>query len=208
MPARSITKLTHDATNGTTTWTMPARTPNRLAIAAWGVLRAQPLDCRDEDLREWKIVEYGIKQLQTKRDQPLLLTIGLHKPHLPWNVPRKYFDMHPLDKIELPPVKVDDLADVPPAGVQLARPQGDHADILASGRWREAVQAYLAAISYADAMIGQLIDALDRSGHLATIPSWCCGAIMAGTWAKSSIGGNLLCGKKRRGLRSSGACRA
>jgi arylsulfatase A-like enzyme len=130
-----------------------------------GGIKGAPLDCRDEDLREWKIVEYGIKQLQTKRDQPLLLTIGLHKPHLPWNVPRKYFDMHPLDKIELPPVKLDDLADVPPAGVQLARPQGDHADILASGRWREAVQAYLAAISYADAMIGQLIDALDRSAY-------------------------------------------
>jgi arylsulfatase A-like enzyme len=35
--------------------------------------------------------------------------------------------------------------------------------MLESGRWKEAVQGYLAAISYADAMIGRLIDGLDRS---------------------------------------------
>ena len=45
----------------------------------------------------------------------------------------------------------------------MARPEGDHAAILRAGRWKEAVQGYLAAISYADAMIGRLIDALDRS---------------------------------------------
>lgn len=130
-----------------------------------GGIKFAPLDCSDEDLREWKIVEYGIAQLQKQHDKPWLLTIGLHKPHMPWNVPRKYFDMHPLEKIELPPTKSDDLADVPPAGVKLAKPQGDHAEMLASGRWKEAVQAYLAAISYADAMIGRLIDALDQSAY-------------------------------------------
>lgn len=130
-----------------------------------GGIKFAPLDCADEDLREWKIVEYGIGQLQKKHDKPLLLTIGLHKPHMPWNVPRKYFDMHPLDKIELPPTKKDDLADIPPAGVKMAKPQGDHAEMLASGRWKEAVQAYLAAISYADAMIGRLIDGLDQSAY-------------------------------------------
>jgi arylsulfatase A-like enzyme len=130
-----------------------------------GGIKFAPLDCRDEDLREWKIVEYGISQLQKQHAKPWLLTIGLHKPHMPWNVPRKYFDMHPLEKIELPPTKSDDLADIPPAGVKLAKPQGDHAGMLASGRWKEAVQAYLAAISYADAMIGRLIDALDQSAY-------------------------------------------
>jgi len=37
----------------------------------------------------------------------------LYIVHMPWNVPRKYFEMHPLDKIELPPTKDDDLADIP-----------------------------------------------------------------------------------------------
>ncbi len=130
-----------------------------------GGIKFAPIDAKDEDLREWKVVKYGIDQLAKKHDKPFLLTIGLHKPHMPWNVPRKYYDMHPLDKIELPPHRADDLADLPPAGVKMAKPDGDHAAMLKSGRWKEAVQAYLAAITYADVMIGRLIDGLDRSPH-------------------------------------------
>ena len=78
-----------------------------------GGIKFAPLDCGDEDLREWKIVNYGIEQLQKKHEQPLFLAVGLHKPHMPWNVPRKYYDMHPLDKIELPPYREDDLEDLP-----------------------------------------------------------------------------------------------
>ena len=47
----------------------------------------------------------------------------------------------------------------------MAKPDGDHAEMLASGRWKEAVQGYLAAISYTDVMIGRLIDALDASQY-------------------------------------------
>ena len=47
----------------------------------------------------------------------------------------------------------------------MARPQGDHAQIVESGKWKDAVQAYLAAIAYADMNIGRLIDALDKSPH-------------------------------------------
>mgnify|MGYP002622091124 CR=1 FL=1 len=130
-----------------------------------GGIRFAPLDCDDDDLREWKIVDYGIEQLQKKHDKPFLLTIGLHKPHMPWNVPQKYFDMHPLDEIELPKTIDADLDDIPPAGVAMAKPGGDHRRMLESGRWKEAVQAYLAAVTYADAMIGRLLDALDQSAY-------------------------------------------
>lgn len=130
-----------------------------------GGIKFAPLDCKDEDLREWKIVQYGMDQLAAPHEKPLFLAIGLHKPHMPWNVPRKYYDMHPLDRIELPPHRPDDLSDVPPAGRRMAKPEGDHAEILASGRWKEAVQGYLAAISYCDAMIGRLIEAFDRSAY-------------------------------------------
>ena len=130
-----------------------------------GGIRFAPLDCNDEDLQEWKIVDYGIEQLKKTHDRPFLLTIGLHKPHMPWNVPRKYYDMHPLETIELPPNRPDDLSDVPKAGRQMAKPDGDHRAIVESGRWKEAVQGYLAAISYADAMVGRLIDGLDASPY-------------------------------------------
>jgi arylsulfatase A-like enzyme len=130
-----------------------------------GGIKFAPLDCKDEDLREWKIVQYGIDQLNKPHERPLFLAVGLYKPHMPWNVPRKYYDLHPLGSIQLPPHRDDDLDDVPPAGVQMARPQGDHRAILESGRWKDAVQGYLAAISYCDAMIGRLLDAFDKSAY-------------------------------------------
>jgi len=128
-------------------------------------IRFAPLDCEDDDLREGKIIGYGIEQLGKKHDKPFFLAIGLHKPHMPWNVPRKYYDMHPLDEIVLPKAMENDLADIPAAGVAMAKPDGDHRKIVESGRWKEAVQGYLAAITYADTMIGRLIDALDKSEH-------------------------------------------
>jgi arylsulfatase A-like enzyme len=80
-------------------------------------------------------------------------------------VPQKYFDLHALDDIQLPPTQADDLSDVPAAGIKFAKAQGDHANVIESGRWKEAVQAYLAAISYLDAQVGRVLDALDASPH-------------------------------------------
>ena len=90
---------------------------------------------------------------------------GLHKPHLPFAVPRKYYDMFPLQTIQLPPYKKDDLADIPPAGVRMANPGGDHARFLKEGRWKAAIQSYLATVAYTDMNIGRLLDALDQSPH-------------------------------------------
>jgi len=89
--------------------------------------------------------------------------VGLHKPHLPFAVPRKYYDLFPLDSIELPPYRENDLDDVPPAGVKMAKPNGDHAQFLKSGRWKAAIQSYLASCAYTDMNVGRLLDALDRS---------------------------------------------
>jgi arylsulfatase A-like enzyme len=47
----------------------------------------------------------------------------------------------------------------------MAKPAGDHAKVLASGRWKEAVQAYLAAISYLDGQVGRVLDAFDKSAY-------------------------------------------
>lgn len=130
-----------------------------------GGIRFGAIEGEDADLSDHRIVDYGIGQLGKKHDKPFLLTVGLHKPHMPWYVPKKYFDLHPLDSIQLPEVKSDDLADIPATGVKLARAAGDHTKIVESGRWKEAVQAYLAAVSYADAEIGRLLDALAASEY-------------------------------------------
>ena len=130
-----------------------------------GGIKFYPLDCRDEDMPDHGSVSYGIEKLNQKHEKPFFLAVGLHKPHMPFAVPKKYFDMFPLEAIQLPPHRDDDLDDVPAAGVKMAKPEGDHAAIVKSGRWKDAVRAYLATIAFCDAQVGRLIEALQTSAY-------------------------------------------
>lgn len=119
----------------------------------------------DETVSDTQTADYGIAELGKTHETPFFLTLGFHKPHMPWNVPKKYYDLHPLDQIQLPPTNDGDLDDIPAAGVRMAQASGDHAKVMESGRWKEAVQAYLAAISYLDGQVGRVLDALEKSPY-------------------------------------------
>ena len=126
----------------------------------WG-----PLDVANEEMGDWQVGDWVIKQLEKEYDKPFFLGCGFFRPHLPWYVPQKYFDMYPLDKITLPNVNEDDLDDVPKAGQKMAKPDGDHARVMEHKAWRHAVQGYLASITFADDCVGRVIEALDKSPH-------------------------------------------
>jgi arylsulfatase A-like enzyme len=123
------------------------------------------LDVPDKQMNDYKMADYAIEYLGKKHDKPFFLACGIFKPHMPWQVPRKYYDMYPHDKIRLPKTLTGDLDDLPPAGVKMARPQGDHATMLKTGNWRYAVQAYLASIAFADVQVGRVLEALDKSEY-------------------------------------------
>lgn len=118
---------------------------------------------KDEELLDWHTVDYCIERISQKREKPFFVACGLYKPHLPFVVPRKYYEAFPLDQIELPPHLENDLDDIPPAGVRMANPNGDHAKFLKSGRWKAAIQSYLATCAYTDMNLGRLLDGLERS---------------------------------------------
>ena len=122
---------------------------------------------RDESkLVDAQSVSWCIDKLE-KQKAPFFMVCGLHRPHTPWDVPKKYFDLYPLDSIRLPIVATNDLADVPAAGRTFARPNAAHAAVLKADVWKDRVRAYLAAISFADAQVGRLLNALDQSDHRA-----------------------------------------
>jgi len=132
----------------------------------------KPTEPFNEQRAESKLVDaqsvsWCIEELKQRNDRQdsFFMTCGIHRPHTPWDVPKKYFDMHPLDSIQLPVVRADDLADVPSAGIAFAKPKGAHADVLRAGVWRDRVRAYLAAVSYCDAQIGRLLEALEKSKY-------------------------------------------
>jgi arylsulfatase A-like enzyme len=141
----------------------PQRPVNGIARAAhfdWG-----PVDAPDEEMGDYKVVSWGMDFLRQKHDKPFFLAVGLIRPHLPFYAPRKYFEQYPLDKIKLPKTLDNDLDDVPLVGRRMAKPEGDHRKVLEAKQWEKAVQAYLACISFADAQVGRLLDALDRSEY-------------------------------------------
>lgn len=120
-------------------------------------------DLKDDDFLDWHTVNWCVDRMNQPNEKPFFIACGLHKPHLPFAVPRKYYDLFPLEEIELPPYREDDLDDIPAAGRKMANPDGDHAEFLKSGRWKAAIQSYLATCAYTDMNIGRLLDALEKS---------------------------------------------
>jgi arylsulfatase A-like enzyme len=126
----------------------------------WG-----PMDVPDEEMGDRQVAAWAIKELQKKHNKPFFIGCGFFRPHLPWYVPRKYFDMYPPDEITLPNINENDLDDIPELGKKMAKPQGDHRKVIEHKQWRKAVQGYLASISFVDTCVGMVIDALDRSDY-------------------------------------------
>ena len=126
-------------------------------------LRWGPLRVSDEDMSDTQIVNWAVEYLNMKHDKPLFLACGLFKPHTPWHVPQKYFDMYPPDGITVPELVENDLDDV--AGMDQDAAERFHKAMTADGNWRAAVAAYLACVSFTDANVGRLLDGLDRSPY-------------------------------------------
>ncbi|MEM9645177.1 MAG: sulfatase [Planctomycetota bacterium] len=115
--------------------------------------------------------DYAVRFLRERQNitgrpdsAPFFLACGLFRPHLPWYVPQEFFDLYSIDEIVLPPVREDDLSDLPAAGLAFAKARrGDLETIRSAERWKHAIRAYLASITFADAQLGRVLDALDRS---------------------------------------------
>lgn len=126
----------------------------------WG-----PLDVADSAMGDWQVTDWIVRELERKQDRPFFLGYGNFRPHLPWYVPRKYFDMYPEDKVTLPRVNEHDLDDIPAVGRTFAKPEGDHRKVIEHKQWRNAVRSYLASITFADACVGRVLDAFRASRY-------------------------------------------
>jgi arylsulfatase A-like enzyme len=135
------------------------RPPQNAVEFDWGAW-----DKSDAEMGDGQLVEWAVKALAKPLPEPFFLAAGIYRPHLPMYAPRKYFDLYPPDKITLPPIKDDDCDDLPKMGKEMAAERrGDFDLVMKVGKYRELLQAYLANISYGDALVGRLVDALDAS---------------------------------------------
>jgi iduronate 2-sulfatase len=112
----------------------------------------------DAEHTDGKVAGETISLLEKYRDRPFFIGAGFYRPHCPFIAPAKYFDLYPLDRIAAPPAAVS--PDVP-APAWFTTPPNWGIDEQAQ---RETIRAYYASISFLDANVGRLLDALDRLG--------------------------------------------
>ena len=123
-----------------------------------GTLSWMAQDGIDEEQTDGIGTTAAIQILEQSRERPFFLAMGFYRPHTPYVAPKKYFFRYPLRLIRLPAEPLDDLVDIPPAA-WVDRPYQLN---LPRRRQREAIRAYYASISFVDAQLGRLIDALER----------------------------------------------
>src|SRR5262249_7950909 len=109
-----------------------------------------------------------VRLLEEHQDRPFFIAVGFNKPHIPWVAPRPYFDRNPPDSIVLPPEPDDAWAGLPE--IAMSRRAPPLPGLLLAARAepgddalrRQAIAAYDACVSFGDAQLGLLLEALDR----------------------------------------------
>ena len=126
---------------------------------------------REEEMSDHKSADWAVERLAEESKQPFFLAVGFVRPHVPFYVPQKWFALFPLDDVQLPPVRNDDLLDVPEISRRIHElPKYPGLAFLQKNdneQFRKCVQAYLACVAFVDHQVGRVLDALDKGPHAA-----------------------------------------
>ena len=132
--------------------------------AAW-----EAPDVPDEAYGDGRLAAEAIRRLRAVKQnpaQPVFLAVGFARPHLPFSVPKKYWDLH--DAARLPLARRTTPPDEAPAYAgKTTLELNQYEPIPARGAvpeemQRKLVHGYYASVSYVDAQIGKILDELDR----------------------------------------------
>ncbi|MDO8539529.1 MAG: sulfatase [Opitutaceae bacterium] len=94
---------------------------------------------------------------------PFFLAVGFVRPHVPFVAPKKYFEPYlPYDKLPLPPKIEGDWDDIPKAGINYKTSANMQLDVR---RQKKAIGGYYACVSFMDAQVGKVLEALRQSGQ-------------------------------------------
>ncbi|AJR04474.1 sulfatase [Siansivirga zeaxanthinifaciens] len=121
-------------------------------------------DVEDEAYKDGRVAKNAIETLHQVKDDKFLMFVGLSKPHLPFNAPKKYWDLYDKNKFAIPS------KEKPQGAYRLALtnwgelkayygiPQeGDLDDDLT----RTLIHGYHASVSYIDAQVGKVMKTLE-----------------------------------------------
>ncbi|EDM28511.1 iduronate-2-sulfatase [Lentisphaera araneosa HTCC2155] len=130
----------------------------------WGATQGND----ETKMKDYNTVKWASEQFNTRDfdGKPFFMALGISQPHLPWYVPQKYFDMYPLDEIDLPKTLANDRDDIisdkgkPLYALSTTWERFEKAD-----KHKEVVQAYMANVSFVDDCLGVLLEGLNKSKY-------------------------------------------
>jgi len=114
----------------------------------------------DEEQTDGKVAAETIRLLEAHKEQPFFIAAGFYRPHVPDIATKKYFKLYPLEKVLLPVEPAGHVTNVPSIALTTKPPNYG----LEEEKLRLFKRAYFASISFVDAQIGKVLDALDQLG--------------------------------------------
>ena len=118
----------------------------------------------DSEHTDYKVASEAIAMIKEhhpkKTGKPFFMGVVCYRPHTPFVAPKKYFDLYPLESIKPYIMPKNDRKDIPPIALSDRANQTN----LTIAQRKVVIQAYYAAISYIDAQVGRVLDALKSEG--------------------------------------------
>ena len=115
------------------------------------------------DFGDYKAAQHAVRFLEQEHMKPFFLSVGFILPHTSFVMPEANWDLF-LDPISYPPIKADDLADIPLVGQSNAQIYVE-IPVRRDQAWENIRRGYLAAVNFTDDNVGRVVDALERSSY-------------------------------------------
>lgn len=149
-----VGKVMHPHSEGVIGWDVSEDTRSR-GGASESAGRTGPTRNDDSQEPDGMAALRIIELLAQKRDKPFFIVAGFHRPHVPMQAPRKYFDLYPRDQLTFAAEPNGHDKNIP----AIAMTRQPLRDI---DKRREINQGYNACVSFMDAQVGLVLDSIDR----------------------------------------------
>jgi iduronate 2-sulfatase len=148
-------KIAHDTFPESVSWDVyeAAYGAKQVEPKGWGIARA-----KEAELPDARLAQRAARLIEEFAGLRFLLAVGFSRPHTPLVAPARYFELYPADRMALPRQAPELLALIP----RTALPRDPSFRDLTPAGARQARAAYFASVSFLDAQVGVILDALDR----------------------------------------------
>ncbi|MDB4373534.1 sulfatase [Akkermansiaceae bacterium] len=140
-------------------------TPSPHKLVDWGVFPHRDEDKGDHKIATWA-VDFLKKQAEQESEKPFFCATGFFLPHVPCFATQKWFDLHPLDTLQLPEIIPLDRQDTPRFSWYLhwKLPEPRLKFLKEANEWKNLTRSYLACTSFVDHQVGRLMTTLKETG--------------------------------------------